>query len=67
MHKIGKENPVLGAAGSSPDEDGNSPDVTAFVSALANQQSEEELEVGFKMTLIKHITILCGHNDTLFF
>ena len=39
LHKIGKQNPHLNAENG--DEDGHSPDMTAFVSALANQRSEE--------------------------
>ncbi len=43
LHKIGKQNPNLGSTTDNGNEEGDSPDMTAIVSALANQQSEENL------------------------
>ena len=45
LHKIGKQNPNLGSSTENGDDDGDSPDMTAIVSALANQQSEDELSL----------------------
>jgi Na+/citrate or Na+/malate symporter len=43
LNKIGKQNPRLGGGGSGTDngdDDDGSPDMTALVSALANQQQQ---------------------------
>ena len=46
LNKIGKQNPQLSSGeNGNGDDDGNSPDMTALVSALANQQSEEDLSM----------------------
>ncbi|XP_059081374.1 uncharacterized protein LOC131879150 isoform X3 [Tigriopus californicus] len=55
LNKIGKQNPNLGSSTENGDDDDNTPDMTAIVSALANQQSEDD------ESIISH----CGSLESL--